>query len=66
MAFTAQYNALKEQLDSLPKAGDVLPEAEDKILRPGDKLSAPYLTAPLEDHGIPIQDLEFSDIINQM
>ena len=56
MAFTAQYNALKEQLDSLPKAGDVLPE----------KLSAPYLTAPLEDHGIPTQYLELSDIINQM
>ena len=39
------------------------PKTEDKILSVGEKLSAQYLTALLEDHGIPAQYLDLSDII---
>lgn len=42
---------------------DVPPEAEDKILGVGEKLSAQYLTALLEDHGIQAQYLDLSDVI---
>ena len=39
------------------------PEAEDKILSVGEKLSAQYLTALLEDHGILAQFVNLSDVI---
>lgn len=38
-------------------------EAEDKILSVGEKLSAQYLAAFLEDHGIRAQYLDLSDVI---
>lgn len=40
------------------------PEAEDKILSVGEKLSAQYLTALLEDHGILAQYVDLSDVID--
>ncbi|KAF6234821.1 hypothetical protein HO173_007041 [Letharia columbiana] len=60
---SAECNALEKLLDSLPKREDVPPEAEDKILSVGEKLSAQYLTALLEDHGIRAQYLDLSDVI---
>ena len=39
------------------------PESEDQILSVGEKLSARYLTALLEDNGVPAQYLNLSDII---
>ena len=62
-AISAECNALEQLLDSLPKTGDVSSKAEDKILSVGEKLSAQYLTALLEDHGIPAQYLDLSDIL---
>ena len=62
-AISAECNALEKLLDSLPKTGDVSFKAEDKILSVGEKLSAQYLTALLEDHGIPAQYLDLSDIL---
>ena len=41
------------------------PEAEDKILSVGEKLSAQYLTALLEDHGVQSQYVDLSDVIEQ-
>ena len=60
---SAECNALAKLLDSLPKTEDVLPEAEDKILSVGEKLSAQYLTALLEDHGVRSQYVDLSDVI---
>ena len=61
---SAECNALAELLDSLPKTEDVPPEeAEDKILSVGEKLSAQYLTALLEDHGVQSQYVDLSDVI---
>lgn len=61
---SAECDALEKLLDSLPKTEDVSPEAEDKILSAGEKLSAQYLTALLEDHGIPAQYVDLSDVID--
>lgn len=61
---SAECDALEKLLDSLPKTEDVSPEAEDKILSVGEKLSAQYLTALLEDHGIPAQYVDLSDVID--
>lgn len=61
---SAECDALEKLLDSLPKMEDVSPEAEDKILSAGEKLSAQYLTALLEDHGIPAQYVDLSDVID--
>ncbi len=60
---SAECNALEKLLDSLPKTEDIDPDAEDKILSVGEKLSAQYLTALLEDHGIPAHYLDLSDVI---
>ena len=62
---SAECNALAKLLDSLPKTEDVSPEAEaeDKILSVGEKLSAKYLTALLEDHGVQSQYIDLSDVI---
>ena len=60
---SAECNALEQLLDSLPKTGNVPPKTEDKILSVGEKLSAQYLAALLEDHGIAAQYLDLSDII---
>lgn len=61
---SAECSALGKLLDSLPKTGDIPPVAEDKILSVGEKLSAQYLTALLEDHGIGAQYLDLSDVID--
>ncbi|CAD6574392.1 MAG: Aspartokinase [Alectoria sarmentosa] len=61
---SAECNALEKLLDSLSKTEDVPPEAEDKILSVGEKLSARYLTALLEDHGILAQYVDLSDVID--
>lgn len=60
---SAECKLLAELLDSLPKTEDVPPEAEDKILSVGEKLSAQYVTALLEDHGIPARYLDLSNVI---
>lgn len=60
-----EWSALEKLLDSLPKTGNVPPQTEDKILSVGEKLSARYLAALLEDHGIPAQYLDLSDIIQR-
>ncbi len=60
---SAECNALEKLLDSLPKTQDVPAGFEDQILSVGEKLSAQYLAALLEDHGIQAQYLDLSDII---
>lgn len=61
---SAECNALEKLLDSLPKSKDVPPETEDKIISVGEKLSARYLTALLEDHGIQARYLDLSDVVD--
>ena len=61
---SSECNTLEKLLDSLPKTKDLPPEAEDKILSVGEKLSAQYLTALLEDHGIQARYLDLSDVVD--
>lgn len=61
---SAECNALGKLLDSLPKTEDLSPESEDRILSVGEKLSARYLTALLEDHGIQARYLDLSDVVD--
>lgn len=60
---SSECDALEKLLGSLPKTEDVPPETENKILSVGEKLSAQYLSALLDDHGIQAQYLDLSDVI---
>lgn len=61
---TAECHSLIQYLELLPKSGVLAPEAEDRIVSVGEKLSARYLAALLEDHGIPSEYVDLSEIIN--
>ena len=60
---TAECAALATLLDALPTNEDVPPAAEDRILSVGEKLSARYLAALLEDHGVRARYVDLSDVI---
>lgn len=59
---TAECEHLKTFLANIPKMGIVDPEDEDKIVSVGEKLSAYFMTALLEDHGLHAQFVDLSNI----
>lgn len=59
---TAECENLGTFLGTIPKVGIVDPEDEDKIVSVGEKLSAYFVTALLEDHGLDAQFVDLSDV----
>ncbi|KAL6718816.1 hypothetical protein ACLMJK_003050 [Lecanora helva] len=60
---TAECDSLKESLSKIPKDTVVSLQQEDEILSVGEKLSARFVTALLEDHGVPSQYVDLSNIV---
>lgn len=58
----AECEQLKTFLAQLSQHQELSPEEEDRIVSVGEKLSARFLTAVLEDHGVQSQYLDLSDI----
>ena len=48
----------------MPKNGNVVPEDEDRVVSVGEKLSGQYLAALLKDHGLDVEFVDLSDVIN--
>ncbi|KAF2087536.1 aspartate kinase [Saccharata proteae CBS 121410] len=64
--FTAGVNAecdgLVKILESAQHLEEVSIRAEDKIISKGEKLSCRYMAALLEEHGVPAQYVDLSDV----
>ena len=61
---TTECQKLNEFLAAIPKNGEVAAESEDKIVSVGEKLSAQFLAALLEDHGVDSVYVDLSNVID--
>lgn len=62
--FNLEIDDLRQKLAALPKTGVVAPEDEDRVARVGERLSARYLAALLEDHGVQSEFVDLSNVID--
>ncbi|PSN71595.1 aspartate kinase [Corynespora cassiicola Philippines] len=66
-AFVADVNAecegLTKILESAQHLEEVTNRAQDKIISKGEKLSCRYMTALLQDRGVPAQYVDLSDVV---
>ena len=61
---TAECQKLTKFLSTIPKTGEVAPESEDRIVSIGEKLSAQFLAALLQDHGVDSEYIDLSDVVD--
>ncbi|KAK5098890.1 hypothetical protein LTS08_006268 [Lithohypha guttulata] len=51
-------------LEAAQTLGETSPRSRDKVMSVGEKLSCRFMTALLEEHGVPAQYVDFADIID--
>jgi aspartate kinase len=59
----AEMDSLTKILESAQHLEEVTSRAEDKIVSKGEKLSCLYMTAVLEDRGVPAHYVDLSDVV---
>lgn len=59
----AEMDSLTKILESAQHLEEVTSRAEDKIVSKGEKLSCLYMTAVMEDRGVPAHYVDLSDVV---
>lgn len=59
-----ECNLVTRILEAAQTLGETSPRSRDKVMSVGEKLSCRFMTAMLDDSGIPAQYVDFADIID--